>query len=251
MPRGGGHQPCGMAEQRESGERTAEIPQREAALGRAQYNRRRERQRGDPSGGRGQRHQTARRRRHEVTPQRPGWDAADRGQRPQCKDQRRKQAAQRREPEGCPISPKWQRDGQQAREQRSPEQRCRGAEQDARHDPDQSKRQNLSQVGRVNETRRGAETFQCRNRLGLARDIAGDGIADPDSADQQRGDARQVQKKTEAVEQALERWGRIGAAAQAPAGLWKRGPDLLDPGGGIAAGRQSDPILVSDQRAGA
>ena len=60
-----------------------------------------------------------------------------------------------------------------------------------------------------------------------------------------------LEKKPEPVEQSLQRWRRIGAAAQLPAGLRKRGAGLLDPGRGIAAGRQPDPVFVIDQRSGA
>ncbi len=243
--------PRGEAEQREGGERAAEIPQREAALRRAQHDRRGQRKGGEGRRGRRQRGQTARRRRYPVAPQRAGRDAADRGQRPQRKDQRRQHAAQRREAERPPIHRDRQRGRQQSREQRSRKQRRGAAQHQADRDADQRKRQDLQQIGGEDEAGRGAEAFQRRDRLGLARDVSGDGVADPDAADEQRGDAGQAEKKSEPVEQSLQRWRCLGTAAQAPAGLRKGGAGPFDPGSGIAAFRHPDPVFVIDQRSGA
>ena len=57
----------------------------------------------------------------------------------------------------------------------------------------------------------------------LLGDIAGDRVADPDAADQQRGEADQAQKKRDAIDQPLQRRRGFAKAADLPAGLGKGG----------------------------
>ena len=142
-------------------------------------------------------------------------------------------------PSGAQYTATGSEAGSKSREQRSRKQRRGAAQHQADRDTDQRQRQDLQQIGGEDEAGRGAEAFQRRDRLGLARDISGDGVADPDAADKQRGDAGQAEKKPEPVEQSLQRRRCLGAAAQAPAGLRKGGAGPFDPGGGVAAFRQS------------
>ena len=110
------------------------------------------------------------------------------------------------------------------------------------------------EIGREDEAGRGAEAFQRGDRRGLARDIAGDRIADADPADQERGDADQVQEKSDPVDEPLQRGRRIGAGAQLPAGFRKGGARRAHPAGSIAPpialGSETQPVIIVHQRTG-
>ena len=137
------NRPAGETEQREGGNRAADIPQRDAAIGRARDDKRGKPERRCTRCRCDQDRHAAPCPRNRVAEQRGGRDPADRGERPQREDQHRQQAAKGREPERQRIDREPQFDRQQPRHERRDGGRGQAAEQQAAGDADNSESQDL------------------------------------------------------------------------------------------------------------
>ena len=192
-------------------------------------------------------------RRHPVAEQRARRHLPDRGERPQREDQRRQQAENPGNRQRHGVEAEAQRHRQQPVEQRRDQRGEHPAEQHSGGDADERERHDLQEVCGEDQAGRCAEAFQRGDRVGLARDKPGNRIADPDPADEQRGDAGEAQEKPDPVEQAPQRGRCIGIGAQLPAGFRKGGARGAGPARGIArsiaSGEETQPIIVVDESA--
>ena len=99
-----------------------------------------------------------------------------------------------------------------------------------------------------------AERLHGRDRVALAREMAGDRIGDADAADQQRGQGDERQKLAEALDVALELRRGLVAGADFPAGIGKFASRLFferdDRGVARCRCGQPQPVSPAHQAAG-
>ena len=139
-------------------------------------------------------------------------------------------------------------------EDRCDGERQRRAESGADERGEQRDDHDLRAVDGEHAGARGAKRLHGRDRLALAREMAGDRVGNADAADEKRGQSDQRQELAEALDIAFELRRRLVAGADIPAGIGKLRLRLFFDRrhGGIArCGRgQAQPILPAHQAAG-
>ena len=139
-----------------------------------------------------------------VAEQRSGGNPANSGERPERENQCRQEPEQRRQGQRRRMDRKTNGNREHPGQQRRGGDRRQSAEDERDGDAEDSEPQDFEEIGGEDQPVRGSQTFEGRDRRGLAGDVIADRIADPHSADQQRGQPDQAQKQADAIDQSLQ-----------------------------------------------
>src|ERR1700730_12075032 len=129
---------------------------------------------------------------------------ADPGKRPERESQRRQEAEQRRQGQRRRMDRKTNGDREHPGQQRRGGDRCQSPEDERDGDAEESEPQHFEEIGGENQPVRSSQTFEGRDRRGLAGDVIADRISDPHAADQEGGQPDQAQKQADAIDQSLQ-----------------------------------------------